>query len=148
MSTPSKAHESTRILLLGLAANVSLAVLKISAGYLCKSRSLEADGYHSCEDLVGDVLALFGIVMKQKKPGEASTELLIGSAMNVLLFAGSLQMVYESIRALLNLEDATNFDTDKGSASWGVIVAVISICVKERMCQQSSSSQHRNRTLS
>lgn len=50
-----------RITWIGLAANLSIAVIKILAGWLGSSKAVVADGFHSLSDLTTDIVMLFGV---------------------------------------------------------------------------------------
>ena len=52
--------------LLGMAVNALLAVGKITAGLVCVSQAILADGVHSASDLVTDVAVLASLRMSDK----------------------------------------------------------------------------------
>ena len=50
-----------KVLLFVLALNWLVAILKLIFGYLIKSQSMVADGYHSFSDGASNIVGLFGI---------------------------------------------------------------------------------------
>ena len=60
---------STFILIISMVANISLIIMKLFAGYLCNSKALIADGFHSLSDLSTDVIAVIGNSLS-KKPAD------------------------------------------------------------------------------
>jgi len=57
-----------RVTWLGLIANAALAVLKVSAGVVCHSQTILADGLHSGSDLVTDVAVLASLRVSRRQP--------------------------------------------------------------------------------
>ena len=56
----NRQQATRRVGLLGLFANLALAVLKLFAGYLCKSSAMIADGFNSAGDVFSSVMTLLG----------------------------------------------------------------------------------------
>lgn len=55
------AHDGTRIVYVGLLANLALAIFKLACGHVLASKSLIADAWHSFSDTTTDLQALFAL---------------------------------------------------------------------------------------
>jgi cation diffusion facilitator family transporter len=62
------AHESKRAVFAALAANLAIAIFKITAALISGSSSMLAEGYHSVSDTFNQVLLLIGIRRGQRAP--------------------------------------------------------------------------------
>lgn len=92
-----------KVLWLILFANIFVAVVKIVTGFMVKSTSITADGYHSLTDGSSNVIALIGIVLASKPAdndhpyGHGKFETLSGMLIaGILTFAGG-KIVYNAI---------------------------------------------------
>ena len=97
-----------RILWVILFANLSVAALKIVTGYLIKSTSLTADGFHSLTDGSSNIVALVGIQFASKPVdeehpyGHSKFETLAGLFIAVMLFLLGLKIISSSIVNLMH----------------------------------------------
>ena len=97
-----------RILWVILFANLSVAALKIVTGYLIKSTSLTADGFHSLTDGSSNIVALVGIQFASKPVdeehpyGHSKFETLAGLFIAVMLFLLGLKIISRSIVNLMH----------------------------------------------
>lgn len=144
---PATAEElSTRIVRIGLLTNLGLAGIKLAGGWVFKSKSLTADGWHSMTDLVTDILALAAIVVSSMLKSTDMRKSTIGHVESVmsLLASGLLvilgvHMGWESgvaLRSQLFSQSTTadnvtlphDHDAPSMQAMW---VATLTILVKE-----------------
>lgn len=91
-----------------LFANIFVAVLKIVSGYIIKSTSLTADGFHSLTDGSSNIVGLVGIQFASKPVdtehpyGHSKFETLAGLFIAVMLFILGLKIITSSIINLLH----------------------------------------------
>ena len=91
-----------------LFANLFVAALKIIIGYIIKSTSLTADGFHSLTDGSSNIVGLVGIQFASKPVdaehpyGHSKFETLAGLFIAVMLFVLGLKIISSSIVNLLN----------------------------------------------
>lgn len=91
-----------------LFANIFVAVLKIVIGYIIKSTSLTADGFHSLTDGSSNIVGLVGIQFASKPVdtehpyGHSKFETLAGLFIAVMLFILGLKIITSSIINLLH----------------------------------------------
>lgn len=91
-----------------LLANLFVAALKITIGYIIKSTSLTADGFHSLTDGSSNIVGLVGIQFASKPVdaehpyGHSKFETLAGLFIAVMLFALGLKIISSSIVNLLH----------------------------------------------
>lgn len=110
-------------------ANILLTVGKGWIGYLTGSRALIADAVHSAADVVGSVAVLIGLQVARKPPdedhpyGHGRAELISSAVVAIALVAASIQVFYESFRAL--------FETPAKPEAIAAYTAAISVVLKE-----------------
>lgn len=91
-----------------LLANLFVAALKITIGYIIKSTSLTADGFHSLTDGSSNIVGLVGIQFASKPVdaehpyGHSKFETLAGLFIAVMLFVLGLKIISSSIVNLLH----------------------------------------------
>lgn len=97
-----------KILWLILYANLCVAALKIIIGYIIKSNSLTADGFHSLTDGSSNIVGLIGIHFASKPVdeghpyGHSKFETLAGLFIAVMLFILGLRIISTSLLKLLH----------------------------------------------
>ena len=98
---------TTLVLIISMLSNISLIIMKLLAGFLCNSKALIADGFHSLSDLSTDVIAIIGNILA-KRPADKDhpyghgkinyiTSVLIGTfiiIMGITLFKESFNYTY------------------------------------------------------
>ena len=93
-----------RVLYLVMAANLSIAAVKIILGLQTGSASLAADGYHSITDGISNIIGLLGITLATRPKdtghpyGHKKYECLTGLVISAMLFYISGQLIFDSIR--------------------------------------------------
>ena len=140
--------------LAGPLANLALACLKWTAGAFCKSRTLQADGFHSLEDLLADAVVLIALFLphwrstEKQQSGQRRIESMLSLAMSTFLLVEAAQMLHSSAQQLYFLfSEKQLLLLDNSSATAGtfantcaVAVAVVAIAVKEQLYQTSKAS--------
>ncbi len=96
-----------QISILGIIANVLLAVSKITAGILTKSAAVLADGINSGTDIFASVINLVGI-KASKKPadkehpyGHEKAEVISGFVITLIIFSSGLFIIYDAVTGFL-----------------------------------------------
>ena len=91
-----------------LFANLVVAFLKITIGYIIKSASMTADGFHSLADGSSNIVGLIGIQLaskpldKEHPYGHRKFEVLAGMFIAGTLFAVAGKVVTDAIKRLIN----------------------------------------------
>jgi cation diffusion facilitator family transporter len=123
-------REGLRVTALGAAVNLLLVILKFWVGVYGGSRALVADAAHSLSDLVSDIVVAWGLIVGSRPSddshhyGHAKVELLAELILGMILFAGGLGILLNSVRAALSGEVS--------SPSFIVLpVAALSVLLKE-----------------
>lgn len=109
----NKYHMIKRVLIIILIANFAVSAAKIIIGYLTKSLSLSADGFHSFSDGASNIVGLISITLASKpideehpyghKKIETMASLIIGG---MLLFL-TYNIVVQSIQKFFNQTEIT-----------------------------------------
>jgi cation diffusion facilitator family transporter len=124
------AEQIKSVTYLGIAVNISLAIIKIAVGLLAASLALLADGIHSLSDLATDAVLLLGVRLGAKEPdrrhpyghGRAET-LSAGLIALILIFVGGA-MIYYATMAIATKQVTT--------PNPGILAAaIVSIAAKE-----------------
>lgn len=93
-----------QILLIILVANLAVALMKIVLGYLIKSASMTADGFHSLSDGSSNIVGIIGIKLAAKPKdsdhpyGHHKFETLTGLVISAMLFIVAGSVIQEAIR--------------------------------------------------
>lgn len=98
---------SSKVIIIAMTANLSIAVAKFAGAYFSKSSALLAEAIHSLVDTTNQVLLLFGEKASRKKPDEShplgyGRETFFWSfVVTILLFSlGGLFAIYEGVHKL------------------------------------------------
>lgn len=115
---------------LGIFVNVLLTLAKAAVGFVAHSQALLADAAHSASDIVGSVVALFGVKIAKSPPdddhpyGHGKAEHVASIIVALLLVLVGVQIAITSIRFLFGAPPAA-----PGRIALPVIIA--SVVVKE-----------------
>lgn len=109
----NKYHMIKRVLIIILIANFAVSAAKIIIGYLTKSLSLSADGFHSFSDGASNIVGLISITLASKpideehpyghKKIETMASLIIGGMLLFLIY----NIVMQSIQKFFNKTEIT-----------------------------------------
>ena len=103
---PSAALTTVGVTVLGLAANVLLAITKLAAGVTCGSQTIFADGLHSLSDLATDFAVLAGIRIsgrpadKSHPYGHRRVMTLVTALLGAALMAAGAFVVWRAVGAV------------------------------------------------
>ena len=124
-----------RVTNLGIACNIVLAVVKVSAGITAGSMSLVADGIHSISDMITDVAVLLGVHFGSKEPdlkhpyGHGRIETFSAVFIAVILIVVGGFMVQRASLAIARFRPEA--ETGRHLSAAVFWVAVLSILAKE-----------------
>jgi cation diffusion facilitator family transporter len=99
-------HEGMRSSLVGIGANLALAIFKCAAGFLGHSFALVADGVESFSDVVSSTVVFFGLKFAIKPPdddhpyGHGKAEPIASIIVSLALIAAAVFIGAESIRRI------------------------------------------------
>jgi cation diffusion facilitator family transporter len=102
----TRAAEVTRVLARVLAANLAVAIAKLTFGYLTATVSIISDGFHSLTDAAANVVALVGLRASGKPPdvdhpyGHRKFETLTAAGIVALLVLVIVEVVRTSLQYL------------------------------------------------
>ncbi len=103
----TKAYDSARrVLIVSLAGNVILSIIKIAVGIFSRSSALVADGLHSLSDLLTDIIVWVGIRLGRAEAdhnhpfGHGRIETLAGLGVGLILALTGVGLVYQSVADL------------------------------------------------
>ncbi len=125
-------REAGAAALVGLAANVALAAIKLTAGILGSSFALVADGVNSIGDAFNSAVVLYALRVAQKPPdeehpyGHTRAEAIAASNLAVLLMVTACGLAWEAVTRL-----GERLDTPPGWILW---IAAGNVVLKESLC--------------
>ncbi|MFZ0710150.1 MAG: cation diffusion facilitator family transporter [Terrimicrobiaceae bacterium] len=131
----SRAKESRKLLLAGVAVNLVLAFTKIAGGVLGRSHALIADGIESSLDVLSSVMMWGAIKYAERPPdndhpyGHGKMESLAAVAGSLLLIMAGAALGLRSIRELFLLHSTVGLDTTP--AGFTLVVLGATIVLKE-----------------
>jgi cation diffusion facilitator family transporter len=118
---------------LGIAGNIFLSLIKITAGLIGKSYSLISDGLHSLSDITSSLAVLGGMIIAQRPKdkrhpyGHGKAESIASLTVAVMLVIFGLIIGYEVISSCLRKS------TFVEPALYTLWIAVLSVIIKEVM---------------
>ncbi|TFB21768.1 cation transporter [Filobacillus milosensis] len=120
--------------ILGIIANILLAIIKGIAGVLTNSKALIADAFHSASDVVSSFAVLIGIRAARKPPdtehpyGHGKAENIATLIVSILLIVVGFEILVDSIQSIWG-HQANN------TSIYALYVVIFSILVKEGLFQ-------------
>lgn len=120
-----------RIILLGAASNIGLALVKIYGGIIGHSQALVADGIHSLADLITDFVVLFAARVSSQEAnskypyGYARVETLATAALALLLLITGLGIMYDAGRSLFIPKETLS------PSPYVLVIAIAALGIKE-----------------
>jgi len=103
----NRVQRSVRATMLGLAVNIVLACIKLTAGIFGHSYALIADAIESLADVASSIIVWRGVVIAERPPdaehpyGHGKAETLAGAAVAVLLLGAATFIFGESVKEIL-----------------------------------------------
>ncbi|WP_188207871.1 cation diffusion facilitator family transporter [Alkalibacillus aidingensis] len=119
---------------LGIFANLILAVIKGIAGVVGNSKALVADAFHSASDVVSSIAVLVGIRAAQKPPdpehpyGHGKAENIATLIVSILLVVVGVEILLDAVSSLFSPEPSE-------TSAIALYVIIFSIIVKEALFQ-------------
>lgn len=107
LSPADQLSRARRVILVGVAVNLGLTVIKIAIGLLARSQALVADGVHSLTDLVTDLIVWLGIKIgraeadKNHPYGHGRIETLASMAIGLILAATAFGLAWRAVDGLV-----------------------------------------------
>ncbi|WP_175615203.1 cation diffusion facilitator family transporter [Piscibacillus halophilus] len=120
--------------ILGIIANLILAVIKGVAGVFTNSKALIADAFHSASDVVSSFAVLIGIRAARKPPdpehpyGHGKAENIATLIVSILLIVVGVEILLDSIQSIWDR-------TTENTSTYALYVVIFSILVKEALFQ-------------
>src|SRR5690625_724632 len=122
--------------ILGIVANLILAVIKGIGGVLGNSRALIADAFHSASDVVSSIAVLVGIKAAQKPPdsehpyGHGKAENIATLIVSFLLFVIGFEILTDAVSVIWSeTEDRSH------TSIIALYIVIFSVIVKEALFQ-------------
>ncbi|MBW2966413.1 cation diffusion facilitator family transporter [Candidatus Woesearchaeota archaeon] len=129
-------EEKEKISILGVLANLVLAISKIAVGIISKSSAVIAEGFHSGMDIVSSALSYLGIkaakkpVDKEHPYGHYKIEVFTGLVITVILLATSLWIIYEAITSFYAVKELSITGLTLGVMAFSAIINEVMARIK------------------
>ena len=126
----SKIRSIHRIVLITIALNIFLLLIKVIAGIASNSTALIADGLHSGSDVITSVGVIIGMAMASKPRdehhhyGHEKIETITTFLLSIVLIYVGAQIGYSALSAILRKEQVL-------FSYFGLFAALVSIIIKE-----------------
>ncbi|MFA1822011.1 cation diffusion facilitator family transporter [Virgibacillus oceani] len=120
--------------ILGIVANLILAVIKGAGGIFGNSRALIADAFHSASDVISSIAVLVGIRAAQKPP-DSEHPYGHGKAENIATLIVSFLLVVVGFEILVDAITAIWSETDSQTSMLALYIVMFSILIKEALFQ-------------
>jgi cation diffusion facilitator family transporter len=97
-------REKERIIILSVASNILLVLMKLAVGILTGLISVVAEALHSANDLLASVIAYFGVKGSLRPPdrehpyGHGKVEIITGWIENILILVIGVGIIYEGYK--------------------------------------------------
>lgn len=127
----NRLQRSLRATFLGLAANITLTVVKFAAGLLGHSQALIADAVESLADIFSSIIVWRGLVVAETPPdedhpyGHGKAEPLAAAIVSGMLLLAAGLIAFHSLQGIIEPRAA--------ASGWTLIVLVVVIVVKEML---------------
>ena len=140
-------REAVKVILVGAAWNLFLAVIKIAGGIWGKSAAMIADGVHSLSDLLTDGVVLFTYRIGQMPAdenhpyGHGRAETIGATFIGSIIILAGLGLVFEAWETISE-------GTERIPEVWALAAAVVSILVNEGLFHYTRSAGEKSRSPS
>ena len=128
---------ATRISIVTIIMNCSLAILKFLAGIISNSGAMISDAIHTVSDVGTTIIAMVGVTLGNKEEddshryGHERIECIASLLLAFILFITGLEIGIEGIKLLIK----NDYDSIATPGLFALIAAIISIIMKEIMFQ-------------
>ncbi len=144
-----RSRVARRVTLVGIAANLTLALMQVVIGWLGRSQALVADGVHTLSDLTTDVIVLLAVgkgakAADEEHPyGHSRFETLATAAVGFILIAVALGLSINAGRRLMDPEHLAV------PAAYTLIAVIMTILTKEGLYRYAmrAAREHRSNLL-
>lgn len=126
-------QQAERAAMIGVVANVILAVIKIVIGNIAHSRALIADGVHSASDVIGSLAVFIGLRAARQPPdedhpyGHGKAESIAAIIVSVILLLVGVEMGYSAFQSF--------FEPATIPRTLAIYAVILSIIIKEALYQ-------------
>lgn len=140
-------REVTKIILVGAAWNLFLAVIKIAGGIFGKSAAMMADGVHSLSDLLTDGVVLFTYRIGQMPAdenhpyGHGRAETIGATLIGSIIILAGLGLVFEAWQTISQ-------GSENVPEVWAMAAAAVSILVNEGLFHYTRSAGEKSNSPS
>jgi cation diffusion facilitator family transporter len=124
-------QRSLRATFLGLAANVTLTIVKFLAGIFGHSQALIADAVESLADIFSSIIVWRGLVVAETPPdddhpyGHGKAEPLASAIVSAMLLLAAGMIAYHSLQGIIEPRVAPS--------AWTLIILILVIALKETL---------------
>jgi len=138
-------EEKEKISILGVFANLVLAISKIVIGLISKSSAVIAEGLHSGMDIVSSAISYLGIkvakkpVDKEHPYGHYKYEVIAGFVITIILLLTALWIIYEAISGFFTVKELLITPITLGVMAFSAIVNEVMARIKIRYGKKHES---------
>lgn len=103
-----KYEEGQKVSIISLLTNILLAVLKVTVGFLFRSKGLIADGFHSVSDIISTLIILMGIKISKNPPdqdhpyGHGKAESIAAIILGLILILTGIFLIKDAMFSIIN----------------------------------------------
>lgn len=100
--------EGQKVSIISLAANISLAVVKIVVGFFFSSKALIADGFHSVSDVISTLIILTSMKISKAPPdqdhpyGHGKAESIATIILGLILILTGIFLIKDAVMTIIN----------------------------------------------
>lgn len=142
-------NENVKISIYSIIFNLLLSVFKFIFGFIGHSKTIIVDGIHSLSDVLSTIIIIIGFFISNKDNddehpyGHERFECVASIILSILLFVTSILLFDKSILGIIN-HSSNDIKPDVST----IIIALISIFVKELMFQYTMFFAKKNNSIS
>lgn len=148
LKSPLTGQAGTRIIQIGIAANLGLALIKLVCGRILNSKALTADAWHSFSDLTTDFLALLALALSSlfqskstfSKSTTATIESLLAISASGALLATSIHLGWEAVTDIRGHMTGVAMLAETKPSVQAIWPGLLTLLVKESLYHASKST--------
>lgn len=150
LQSPRTAQASTRIIQIGIVANLGLASIKLVSGRMLNSKALTADAWHSFSDLTTDFIALLAVLLSSlfetkasvSKSASARIQGLLAIIASGALLAMALHLGWEAVKDMKGQIFGTVIASETKPSLQAIWPSLLTLLVKESLYRTSQFLFH------